>query len=363
MFLQVSVIRTESANQAKDIMEIMSDADAVLVAGGDGTMSDAVTGLLLRQDSETAARVPMGVLPVGRTNSLAHRLFRCDDDVRLMGEATMSVVRQLKRPCDVMEVENMCEEGAHSGKKIYCLNRVEVGAWKDARLRTDKYWLFGFGLKNYMTYIGTYLTGQKHIKWGCDMNVRYTEDDEASADSEVSPVNSATPPRQGLVSWMLGGRTQGSEPVKPSDQSVKWSNDKYYDGPQITVENGQDSLVAIVQRGTFDFLSFVSYGWSTWRHRFSSYLENPSLVSVPHEILTTQQMYLTPHNLDAKLCMDGDEVDFSAPVKLRHLKDKITIFCAEADAVQDNKNEHSSSHSSLSRWSNVKSSFIKSKSF
>ena len=31
MILQVSVIRTESDGQAKDIMEIMKDADAVLV--------------------------------------------------------------------------------------------------------------------------------------------------------------------------------------------------------------------------------------------------------------------------------------------------------------------------------------------
>ena len=35
-----------SKGQASEIMEIMDDTDAVLVAGGDGTLMEAVTGLL-----------------------------------------------------------------------------------------------------------------------------------------------------------------------------------------------------------------------------------------------------------------------------------------------------------------------------
>ena len=41
---KVSLIRTERVAEAGDIMEIMKDADAVLVAGGDGTIMEAVTG-------------------------------------------------------------------------------------------------------------------------------------------------------------------------------------------------------------------------------------------------------------------------------------------------------------------------------
>ena len=47
-------------------MEIMADADAVLLAGGDGTIMEAVTGLMKRADRAEAARVPIGILPVGR---------------------------------------------------------------------------------------------------------------------------------------------------------------------------------------------------------------------------------------------------------------------------------------------------------
>ena len=47
--IKVSVIRTEGEGQAKDIMEVVKDCDAVLIAGGDGTLMEAVTGWMRRQ--------------------------------------------------------------------------------------------------------------------------------------------------------------------------------------------------------------------------------------------------------------------------------------------------------------------------
>ena len=102
---KVSVIRTESDGQAKEIMQLMKDADAVLVAGGDGTVMEVVTGLMRREDRDAAAQVPIGILPVGKNNLTAKSLFPgAENQVRLLGEATMAVVRQLRRPTGVMEV-------------------------------------------------------------------------------------------------------------------------------------------------------------------------------------------------------------------------------------------------------------------
>ena len=105
---KVSVIRTESDGQAKEIMQLMKDADAVLVAGGDGTVMEVVTGLMRREDRDAAAKVPIGILPVGKNNQTAKGLFPgMDNQVRLLGEATMSVVRQLRRPTGVIEVRKL----------------------------------------------------------------------------------------------------------------------------------------------------------------------------------------------------------------------------------------------------------------
>ena len=47
--IEVSVMRTEGEGQAKEILEVVKDCDAVLIAGGDGTLMEAVTGLMRRQ--------------------------------------------------------------------------------------------------------------------------------------------------------------------------------------------------------------------------------------------------------------------------------------------------------------------------
>ena len=248
----MSIIRTESDGQAKDIMEIMADADAVLVAGGDGTLMEAVTGLLRRSDKAEAVKIPIGVLPVGRTNSMAHRLFGVDDDVRLMGEATMSVVRHLKKPMGVIEVENRSEDERFQGKKMFCLNRVEIGAWKDARLRTDRYWLFGFGLKNYITYLGSYTSGHKDVFWDCDFNLQYVEEEEAVNSDLVESTSNAGDNKtsSSWSNWLLGGRKQEtihqskSENNSASDSAsvVNWLDRGTFNGAQMTIENFNDKL-------------------------------------------------------------------------------------------------------------------------
>merc|ERR1711874_207651 len=104
------------------------------------------------------------------------------------GEATMSVVRQLRKPLGVIQVENRAEDETMRGKKLYCINNVELGAWKDARLRCDRYWLFGFGLKHYVTYVGSFLTGHKEVLWDCDLDLQYMGEsaENKEEESEIS---------------------------------------------------------------------------------------------------------------------------------------------------------------------------------
>lgn len=74
---QVSVVKTETIGEARGLLEYMDNTDGVVVAGGDGALSEAVTGLLRRADAQAAAqRFPIGVVPVGKTNRVARSLFR-----------------------------------------------------------------------------------------------------------------------------------------------------------------------------------------------------------------------------------------------------------------------------------------------
>lgn len=75
--IQVSVVKTESIGEARGLMEVMDNCDGIIVAGGDGAVCEAVTGLLRRQDSQTAVqRFPVGVIPIGKRNNIAKSIFR-----------------------------------------------------------------------------------------------------------------------------------------------------------------------------------------------------------------------------------------------------------------------------------------------
>lgn len=361
--MKVSVMRTESEGQAKEIMEIMSDADAVLVAGGDGTLMEAVTGLLRRTDN-AAAKLPLGVLPVGKTNTLAHRLFQCDDEVRLMGEATMAVVRQLRRPVSVMEVENRAEDENMRGKKLYFMNRLEVGAWKDARLRADKYWLFGFGLKNYVTYLGSFTTGSKHVSWSCDLDLQTSSSPASSHSPASSSADNKTPSSSGssgLLARLLGRNKAGPSVSEEVEQRVTaektWTDLGHFEGPQLTIEREGDGLKSILYEPT-SFTDFVSHGWDLWAGRQQPVYSSAKISSVAHRVVESTDSLLTPRLVEERetnICVDGEVVPLEGPVQVRVVKDPLVMFCTRAEAVT----EREEAASPVSRWSSLGSSLTR----
>jgi hypothetical protein len=67
----------------------------------------------------------------------------------------------------VLELENLSEDEQYRGKKVYGVSGVELGAWREAYARKDKYWIFG-GLKHRVTYILSFLTGHADVHWDWD---------------------------------------------------------------------------------------------------------------------------------------------------------------------------------------------------
>lgn len=70
-------MKTESVGEARKLMEVMDNCDGIVVVGGDGALSEAVTGLLRRPDNVSAAqRFPIGIIPVGKKNHVAKSIFQ-----------------------------------------------------------------------------------------------------------------------------------------------------------------------------------------------------------------------------------------------------------------------------------------------
>lgn len=59
--IAVDVVKTESEGHAKKLVESLSGTEAIVVAGGDGILSEVVTGLMRRCNENSNGLVPIGI--------------------------------------------------------------------------------------------------------------------------------------------------------------------------------------------------------------------------------------------------------------------------------------------------------------
>lgn len=135
----VTLLTTDDKNNGISLVsKVPENADAIIIAGGDGTVSDVrlysdknrmpklseillslyfqvVTGLLRRFSADPSQKLlPIGILPLGKTNSVAKQLY--DDETskndsinryRIMLKSAYSIVREITQNISAMEIENI----------------------------------------------------------------------------------------------------------------------------------------------------------------------------------------------------------------------------------------------------------------
>ena len=182
--LDVRVVRLEKNSEANAYMkEIdLNDTDCVVVAGGNATLNEVISGLLHRPDAgEFLQRVTIGVIPIGQTNSFANKWFdnftslsSKEKELRLLADSGLSIVRGLSKPADLVRVTLKQHKSAEQAKseqqtdskvnltnidadsqkrgaysllkenKIYALSNVSCGFVTETDANKDKYWQYWF---------------------------------------------------------------------------------------------------------------------------------------------------------------------------------------------------------------------------
>lgn len=70
-----------------------------------------VTGLLrrLKGDTSLTEHLPIGILPLGRTNNVAKQLLKPEDDnqVHFLTNATMTIINEMNSALPVIKIENL----------------------------------------------------------------------------------------------------------------------------------------------------------------------------------------------------------------------------------------------------------------
>lgn len=136
--VEVTVVKTDYEGQGKKLLELMEQTDMLIVAGGDGTLQEVITGLLRRADQETFSKTPIGFIPLGSHNSLSQGLHLLSDNkVKHITSATLSILRGETVPLDVLQIKGEKEQ------PVFALIGLRWGAFRDVATTISKYWYLG----------------------------------------------------------------------------------------------------------------------------------------------------------------------------------------------------------------------------
>ena len=171
--LDVRLVRLEKNSEANAYMKELdvTDTDCIVVAGGNATLNEVISGLANRPDAqEFLKRIPIGIVPIGETNTFMNKWFanfgeahakRSDNEkeLRLFADAAMAIIRGVSQPAHLVKItlgqnkvagqsdENetlkMKKIGAYSllkENKIYALSGVSCGFVTVTDSNKDNYW-------------------------------------------------------------------------------------------------------------------------------------------------------------------------------------------------------------------------------
>lgn len=131
-----------------------------------------------RNDGQTC---PIGILPVGRTNSISHGLFNLSgkfknnvEEVKNLADAAISVVRGQIQKKDAIKIELVAQEDSELPlpRAIYALGSLKWGAFHEIRNKRDKYW-YTNGLREYFAFLLNSFSNA--ITWKCRARIIYTD--------------------------------------------------------------------------------------------------------------------------------------------------------------------------------------------
>ena len=305
----VKVIRLDYEGEAKMLMSVLDNTDVIVAAGGNGTVNEIITGLLRRPDFQSYSHIPIGIIPLGETNTIFRQLCCSDKEndrtaQRIMN-ATNDILQSKVKSVDVLKISG------ENGKNVFALSDLRWGSYSDAFSRTSKYWFWG-PLKKYMTYVFASLKSRTQIPR--EFELQYTEpefieevEDNGRTDV-IKPVGDPVLLKiKQIFFWLIGSFVKESNseeakkntvPTIPELNDIVFDNSVNYNTLELTAsinsvaafeENREAHAHLSVEKTDFSIPSFISNGVK----RFSEARPVPIL---PTADLDATQFRIIPNN-------------------------------------------------------------------
>ena len=131
--LTYTVKQTNSAADTKNLVKQLdlTKVDGLVIVGGDGTIHDAIAGLMSRQDSRRAIELPLGIIPGGTGNGLSKTLLEQSGESYDPLNAAFLIAKGKQQTFDLAAIEQ-------NGTKYYSFLSLAWGLISDVDIESEK---------------------------------------------------------------------------------------------------------------------------------------------------------------------------------------------------------------------------------
>ena len=131
--LEYTVTETKSAADTKNLVSNLDlvETDGLVIVGGDGTIHDAIAGLMSREDSDTAIKIPLGIIPGGTGNGLCKSLLSAAGESYDPMNAAFIIARGRQQSFDLAQARQ-CD------RQYYSFLSLAWGLISDVDLESEK---------------------------------------------------------------------------------------------------------------------------------------------------------------------------------------------------------------------------------
>ena len=132
-YLTYSVKKTSSSADVKSFVNHLdlSQVDGLVIVGGDGTIHDAIAGLMSRSDWKKAIELPIGIIPAGTGNGLAKSLLELRGETYDPLNAAFSIAKGKQQSLDLIKVKQ-------NDKQYYSFLSLAWGLVSDIDIKSEK---------------------------------------------------------------------------------------------------------------------------------------------------------------------------------------------------------------------------------
>ena len=136
--LEYTVARTFSAADTEDLVRKLdlTMTDGLVIVGGDGTIHDAIAGLMTRPDWKTAIKIPLGIIPGGTGNGLSKTLLELSGESYDPLNAAFLIAKGKQQTFDLAAIKQ-------NGAKYYSFLSLAWGLVSDVDIESEKFKFLG----------------------------------------------------------------------------------------------------------------------------------------------------------------------------------------------------------------------------